>query len=140
MGEVDMQYLENDYKNDVIFALERENIEDLINVFNRLLAENIPPNDFDGTWLYRSSLFAFLLGCGISVQTNNDRADLVIKFGEKYFVLEIKMLPSTAKQALQQIIDNDYAKPYSNAVMLGLAIDGEKRLVAEWELCYLSLR
>ncbi|GBU26235.1 hypothetical protein R83H12_02929 [Fibrobacteria bacterium R8-3-H12] len=143
---------ENSYRSDVIDALKRENMEDLVDVFNRLLA-SIPHNDFDGAakqdikhkgykmsaqeWLCRSCLLAFLRGCGVfvsgEVQTNRGRADLVIKFGGKYFVLEIKMQPSTAKQALQQIIDNDYAKPYPGARMLGLAIDGEKRQVAEWE-------
>jgi len=142
---------ENYYRNDVIDALEREKMEDLIDVFNRLLA-SIPHNDFDGAakqdikhkgyqmnaqeWLCRSCLLAFLRGCGVfvsgEVQTNRGRADLVIKYNSKFFVLEIKMLPNTAKQALQQIIDNDYAKPYPDARILGLAIDGEKRQIVEW--------
>jgi hypothetical protein len=142
---------ENQYMNDVIYALKRENMEDLIDVFNRLLA-SIPHNDFDGAakqdikhkgykmtaqeWLCRSCLLAFLRGCGMfisgEVQTNRGRADLVIEYGGKYFVIKIKMLPSTAKQALQQIIDNDYAKPYPDARILGLSIDGEKRRITEW--------
>jgi len=37
------------------------------------------------------------------------------------------------KEALKQIIDNDYAKPYPNAKLLGLSIDGEKRQIMEWK-------
>jgi len=89
-------------------------------------------------------LLAFLRGCGVfvsgEVQTNRGRADLVIKYSGKYFVLEIKMLPSTAEQALQQIIDNDYAKPYPDARILGLAIDGEKRQIAGWNFDKLGER
>jgi len=133
-------------------ALYDKNIEELVDVFNNLLA-SIPHNDFDGAakqdikqkgyemtaqeWLCRSCLFAFLRGCGVvvsaEVQTNKGRADLIILHKENYFVIEIKMLPNTAKQALQQIIDNNYAKPYPNAIILGLAIDSEKRQITEWE-------
>jgi len=143
---------ESHYRNDVIDALKKEKIEDLVDVFNRLLA-SIPHNDFDRAakqdikykgyqmtaqeWLCRSCLLAFLRGCGVfvsgEVQTNRGRADLVIKYSSKFFVLEIKMLPNTAEQALQQIIDNDYAKPYPNARILGLAIDGEKRQIVGWD-------
>ncbi|MDR2971834.1 MAG: ATP-binding protein [Bacteroidales bacterium] len=142
---------ENHYRNDLFYALEKESIEDLVEAFNRLLA-SIPHNDFDGAakqdikhkgykmtaqeWLCRSCLLAFLRGCGVfvsgEVQTNRGRADLVIETGERHFVIEIKMLPQTAKQALQQIIDNNYAAPYPNAKILGLAIDGEKRQITEW--------
>jgi len=33
---------------------------------------------------------------------------------------------------LVDLIDNDYAKPYPDARILGLAIDGEKRQITEW--------
>jgi len=133
-------------------ALYDKNIENIVDVFNSLLA-SIPHNDFDGAakqdikqkgyemtaqeWLCRSCLFSFLRGCGVvvsaEVQSNKGRADLIILHKGNYFVVEIKMLPSTAKQALQQIINNNYAKPYPNAILLGLAIDDEKRQITEVE-------
>jgi len=139
------------YRNDLTSALYDNNIEDLIDVFNRLLA-SIPHNDYDGAakqdikqkgykmtaqeWLCRSCLLTFLRGCGVvvsgEVQSSKGRADLVIEYKENYFVIEIKMLPSTAKEALKQIIDNDYAKPYPKAKILGLSIDGEKRQIVEY--------
>jgi len=142
------------YRNDLIIALERKNIPDLIDAFNRMLA-SIPHNDFDEAakqnikyndykmtpheWLYRSSLLAFLRGAGVvvsgEVQTNRGRADLVIAVNQNYYVIELKVLSkSSAKQALQQIIDKGYAKPYPNAVLLGLAIDDEKRQITEVEI------
>ena len=141
------------YRNDLIIALERKNIPDLIEAFNRMLA-SIPHNDFDEAakqnikyndykmtpheWLYRSSLLAFLRGAGVvvdgEVQTNRGRADIVIAVNQNYYVIELKILSkSTAKQALQQIIDKGYAKPYPNAILLGLAIDDEKRQITEVE-------
>jgi hypothetical protein len=78
-------------------------------------------------WLCRSCLLTFLRGCGVlvsgEVQSNKGRADLV----------EVKMLPHTAEEALRQILDNDYAKPYPNAKILGISIDGEKRQIVEWK-------
>jgi hypothetical protein len=144
---------DNHYRNSLISALEREDIENLIDVFDRLLA-SIPHNDYDGAakqdikqkgykmtaqeWLCRSCLLAFLRGSGVVVfgelQTNNGRSDLVIEFAGKFYVIEIKMLPYTAEDALKLIIDNDYAKPYPNAKMLGLSIDGEKRQIVEWKI------
>lgn len=145
---------ENHFRDDLFYALERETVEDLtenlVDVFNRLLA-SIPHNDFDAAarqnikhrgykmtaqeWLCRSCLLAFLRGCGVvvsgEVQTNKGRSDLVIEFEENYFVIEIKMLPNTAKQALQQIIDNNYAAAYPNAKIIGLAIDGDKRQITD---------
>jgi hypothetical protein len=143
---------ESHYRNDLLCALYDGNIENLADVFNRLLA-SIPHNDFDGAakqdiknkgyemtaqeWLCRSCLLAFLRGCGVvvsgEVQTNKGRADLVVDHKGNCFVIEIKMRPHTAEDALKQIIDNDYAKPYPNAKMLGLSIDGEKRQIAEWK-------
>ena len=147
-------------KNESVFDLSRllhkalydKKIENIIDVFNSLLA-SIPHNDFDSAakqdikqkgyemtaqeWLCRSCLFSFLRGCGVvvsaEVQSSKGRADLVILHKGNYFVIEIKMLPNTAKQALQQIIDNNYAKPYPNAIIFGVAIDGEKRQIAEFE-------
>ena len=89
-------------------------------------------------WLCRSCLLAFMRGCGVvvsgEVQTNRGRADLVIESKGNCFVLELKMLPDTAEQALRQIIDNGYAEPYPNAIPLGMAIDSEKRQIAEWRV------
>jgi len=144
---------ENHYRNDLLFALEKENVEDLVDVLNRLLA-SVPHNNFDEAarqdikrkgykmttqeWLCRSCLFSFLQGCGVmvsgEVMTNKGRADLVIKSDERYFVIEIKMLPRTAKEALRQIIDKGYTEPYTGAIALGLAIDEEKRQITEWEV------
>jgi hypothetical protein len=143
---------EGHYRIYVFNALERDDVVSLIDTFNRLLA-SIPHNNYDEAarqdiynkgyemtaqeWLCRSCLLTFLRGCGVlvsgEVQSNKGRADLVIEYADKFFVIEVKMHPHTAEEALQQIIENDYAKPYPNAKMLGLSIDGEKRQIAEWK-------
>jgi hypothetical protein len=141
------------YRDDIILSLRRKNIPDLIAAFNRLLA-SIPHNDFDEAakqnikyndykmtpheWLYRSCLLAYLRGCGVvvsgEVQTNRGKADIVVQFNNNYYVIELKLLSkASAKEALQQIIDKGYAEPYPHAVLLGLAIDEEKRQITEVE-------
>jgi hypothetical protein len=71
---------------------------------------------------YRSTIFAFLRGANIKViaemHTNKGRSDIVISHKDKTWVIEIKVAykdqkaETKAKEALQQIIDNNYAEPF----------------------------
>ena len=95
-------------------------------------------------WLYRTSILTLLNGCGVEVNaeahSNLGRADLTILHRGFAWVIEIKVVcrdkgddPVTkADEALKQIEDNNYAKPFSNAICIGLAIDDSERKIMEW--------
>jgi hypothetical protein len=132
----------------------------LVKEFNRLLAAlpyddyaaslretmeiRVPGLDF-GEWLYRSTLLAFLYGAELDVSaephSNGGRADIVIRCGDKTWILELKTAENekgtqrAALDGLSQIKDKGYADRYGRAVLLGLGIDKSARRVAgvAWE-------
>ena len=115
--------------------------------FNAAAKKSVKVNKYlysANEWLYRSTIYAFLRGCGFVVHaemhTNLGRPDLVISHKQKTWVIEIKVAyegqnPKTkAKEAMKQIIENNYAIPYPGAVCIGLGIDDTKRVIAEMEV------
>jgi len=149
------------FQNAVFDALENRDIDKLIQVFNRLLA-SIPYDDYTQAiqqsmlfvdfkfplqeWLYRTAILSLLHGCGVMVvaesHTNLGRADLIVSYCDVTWVIEIKVAyegKSPAKkagEALKQIEDNHYARPYVHPVCLGLAIDDSVRQITNYELCF----
>ena len=152
---------ENTYnysRNNLLAALMYEDVEKLINVLNSLLA-SIPYDDFSAAarqsisdnnykikpqeWLYRSTILAFLRGCGVVViaemHTNSGRADLVVSHKGKTWIIEIKVAyegenpEEKAEEALRQIADKNYAKPYPGAICVGLAIDDSQRQITSYK-------
>jgi len=95
-------------------------------------------------WLYHTSILSLLHGCGVEVNpevhSNLGRADLVILYKDVAWVIEIKVAyrdkgddpKKKADEALRQIEDNNYAKPFSDAICIGLAIDDLERQITEW--------
>ena len=146
-------------RNDLLRGLMTLHDKLIVSAFNRLLA-GIPYDDFSKAaqksiidndynikpqeWLYRSSILSFLRGCGVVVaaemHTNLGRADLVVSHKGKTWVIEIKVAyegespAQKAEEALQQIMDRNYAAPYSNAVCVGLAIDDALRQITDVKL------
>jgi hypothetical protein len=144
----------NNIRSVFLKALDNKNIENLVLVLNRLLA-SIPYDDYTKAynqsfvvndlkfpvqeWLYRSTILAFMRGCGVDVSpeihTNLGRSDLVIAYKGVTWVIEIKVaykgdkLASKAAQALQQMETKNYAKPYPDAVSIVLVIDDETRQI-----------
>jgi hypothetical protein len=143
-------------RSDLLKGLMTGNHKKVVSALNRLLA-SIPYDDFSNAarqsischdyefstqeWLYRSTLIAFLRGCGVvvfpEIHTNLGRSDLVLFHKGKTWVIEIKVAyegesPATkAEEALQQIIDKNYAKQYPDAICVGLAIDNAQRQITE---------
>jgi hypothetical protein len=144
----------NNYRNTLLSALDDKDTDKLVLVLNRLLA-SIPYDDFTQAinqnfvfndfkfpvqeWLYRSSILSFLRGCGVDVNpeihTNMGRSDLVIAHRGVTWVIEIKVAyegdkPATkTKEALRQMEDKNYAKPYTDAVSVVLVIDDATRQI-----------
>ena len=147
------------FRNELLRGLMSADGDQVVAVLNRLLA-SIPYDDFSAAarssiaennygikpqeWLYRSTILAFLRGCGVVViaemHTNLGRADLVVSHKGKTWVIELKVAydgespDEKAKEALKQIIDKNYAKPYPGAVCLALAIDDSLRQIANHEV------
>jgi len=148
----------NSFQNAVFNALKDRDIEKLVFVFNRLLA-SIPYDDYTKAihqnlmyadfkfpaqeWLYRSSILSLLYGCGVSViaeaHTNLGQADLIVTYSGVTWVIEIKVAyegnspAEKAEEAFLQIEEKNYAKPYSNPVRVGLAIDDTVRQITDWK-------
>jgi hypothetical protein len=145
-----------DLRTLLLTALSKKNIKTLTVALNALLA-NIPYDDFATAgeiramindyaftareWLYRSSILAFLRGCGVVVSaeahTNLGRSDLVVRYGGNTFVMELKVAYEPEKvhaklvEAEKQMIGKNYPVPYPGATGLVLVIDDTKRLIAE---------
>jgi hypothetical protein len=154
------KFLRNEYSdisNLLYIGFENRDIQTVIDTFNSLLA-SIPYDDYTKAlkqkvkiqgftfpvqeWLYRSTLLAFLRGCGLVVQaemhTNRGRADLVLKHKRQIWIVELKVAytgesaAAKAEEAYNQIFDKNYDKPYQNPICVGLAIDDEKRAITEY--------
>jgi DNA-binding transcriptional regulator YhcF (GntR family) len=69
------------------------------------------------------------------MHTNLGRADLVLTHRGNVYVIELKVAykPEEVKtklaEAKAQIIDNNYAAPYSNVTSIALVIDDTKRQI-----------
>jgi hypothetical protein len=150
---------ENSYyfQNTLFDALISKNVENFVETLNSLLT-CIPYEDFSSAakqqtkfstntlsvqeWLYRSVIIAFFRGCGIvtfaEVQTNAGRSDIVLSHKGHVWVIELKVASKgqnpkiKAEEAMQQIINKNYAKAYPEAFCIGLAIDDEKRQITEF--------
>ena len=133
--------------------------EGVVEEFNQLLAA-IPYDDYaaaasgavrrgglrmgPGEWLYRSTLLSFLYGIGLDVEaephTSKGRADMLVKFRGRVWVMELKVAKKgedagkLADAALSQIIEKGYADRFGDAVLLGLAIDDERRSIGEYRV------
>ena len=144
----------HNFQNELYHALVYADAPKIVEVLNRLLA-SIPYDDFASAakqhtlingytfpvqeWLYRSTILAFLRGCGVAavaeMHTHLGRADLVVSHKGKTWVIEIKVAykgespAQKAQEALCQIIENQYAKPYPHALCIGMAIDDSLRQV-----------
>jgi len=135
-------------------ALMDENCELMIKMLNRLLA-SIPYDDYAkaaqssielsglpaGEWLYRSTILAFLRGCGVlalaETHTGKGRSDLLVCHRGTAWVIEIKVAynndgKTKAQEALEQINAKQYADPFKTAKKVGIAIDDGARQINDW--------
>jgi len=143
-------------RSDLLKGLMTANHDRVVTAFNRLLA-SIPYDDFSQAaqqsvffndydfspqeWLYRSTLIAFLRGCGVvvfaEVHSNLGRSDMMLSHKGKTWVIEIKVAyegespAKKAEEALRQIIEKNYAKQYPDAICVGLAIDNAQRQITD---------
>jgi len=143
-----------DFRTPLLDAVKENNADLFVETINRLLA-SIPYDDYAKAaqptirrsgvpareWLYRSTILAFLHGCGVLAfsepHTSKGRSDLLLCHKGSAWVIEVKVAynddcKAKAAEALKQINDNQYADPYKNARKLGIAIDDKIRQIEEW--------
>jgi hypothetical protein len=143
-----------DLRTPLLDALVDGNSELLIKTMNQLLA-SIPYDDYAKAsflaielsgipaqeWLYRSTILAFLRGCGVLVfgelHSNKGRADLLVSHKGKAWIIEIKVAynddsAEKAKEAMTQINNKQYADQFKTAQKVGFAIDDKLRQIKEW--------
>jgi len=143
-----------DLRTPLLRAIGDGDSDILIDTINRLLA-SIPYDDYAKAaelaiklsgipaqeWLYRSTILAFLRGCGIlvfgEIHTNKGRTDLLVSHRGKAWVIEIKVAYNDdsidkAKEAMTQINDKQYAGQFVNAKKMGIAINNESRQIEKW--------
>jgi hypothetical protein len=143
-------------RTDLLNGLYDIDYEKVIKALNRLLA-SIPYDDYtkeknpDGTldrkfheWTYRSNVITFFRGCGISTNaeahSNKGRSDIVVTHKGQTWIIELKVAwegqsaEKKAEEGLQQMIDNNYAEPYPNAICICLGVDDTKRLITAFKL------
>jgi hypothetical protein len=152
-----LRYKDESYgqcRTGLLSGLIDKNSKKVIGAFNRLLA-SIPYDDYVAAakqgisntgmeinpqeWLFRTSILSFLQGCGVVVagemHTNKGRTDLVVSYRGNTWVIEIKVAregenaEDKAEEAYRQILDKNYAKPYPDALYLGLGIDDAVRQI-----------
>jgi len=143
-----------DFRTPLIDALTDGDAALFVETINRLLAI-IPYEDFAVSarqairkakipareWLYRSTILAFLQGCGVlafgEMHGSRGRSDLIASYAGAVYIIEIKVAyngdcDAKATEAMKQINDNKYAAPYANAKKLGIAIDDTTRQIGTW--------
>jgi hypothetical protein len=144
---------------DTINSLYALNGDKLVAALNRLLA-SIPYDDYrqeaedsiiynaytfsPKEWFYRATILTFFRGCDITaiaeMHTNKGRADLVLNYKGQIWIIEIKVAyegespAAKAEEAIRQIFEKNYNKPYSNAICVGLAIDDSARQITEYRM------
>lgn len=95
----------------------------------------------DAELYFQNFLFIFfrLLGLYVEVEraTSNGRTDMIVQTPNYIYLFEFK-LDKTAKDALQQIEDKGYAKPFATdsrqLYLIGVNFSSEKRCVDEWKI------
>ncbi|MFO7734979.1 MAG: PD-(D/E)XK nuclease domain-containing protein, partial [bacterium] len=84
---------------------------------------------------YHSLVYLIIKMIGIyidaEVSTSEGRIDAVIKTDDYLYVMEFKMLPDTPEDAVNQIKEKGYARPYAGdsrtKFMVGISFDAETK-------------
>jgi hypothetical protein len=113
-------------------------------------AKNVTVIDVNGKkyyfneYFYRALLCALLEGIGArvlaEVHRSMGRADIVLKWKGRYWVIELKVAREGNKEetllneAAAQIIKKRYAEPYDDPVYLGLVINSELRKITLYKV------
>jgi hypothetical protein len=145
-----------DLRTPLVTALVNGKSDLVVETINRLLS-GIPYDDYvraaqqaiaisdveitTQEWLYRSTILAFLRGCGVlafgEMHGHKGRSDMLIVYKNVPWIIEIKVAKNNdcetqAEEAMKQINDRQYDGLYKNAKKLAIAIDEPERKIGKW--------
>jgi hypothetical protein len=138
----------NSRQNDAKFAIfnfVREIRSGQAEAFMTRLSAMMADTDYrivgDSELYFQNFCFVFfrLLGCYVEVEraTSDGRMDMSIQTKDYIYILEFK-LDGTADEALQQIEDKHYARPFAadsrQLFKIGVNFSTKQRCVTEWKL------
>jgi hypothetical protein len=88
--------------------------------------------------IFRTLFYGLGLKCRSQEHGNLGRSELIIDYNSQIWVIELKICHkkdndnSIAEAALEQIKSMNYTGRYKNPVLLGIAINDEKRIIKSW--------
>jgi hypothetical protein len=98
--------------------------------------EETTQKDYDESY-FRDLLQISLSSVGCDViaerQTSRGRSDLEVRFWGQVLIFELKIMrkseraATVAQRAYKQIVEKNYAGPYENPILIGLAIDSKNK-------------
>lgn len=125
---------------DMIDALNSNDIEDFINVMQKIFRSLTYPN-IDKTEKYFHSIFYLivkLIGFSIDseIATSRGRIDCALFINKKVYIIEFKV--GSADSAIKQIEDKAYADKFKETdkkiILFGIGFDKEKREISDWKI------
>jgi len=151
-GNCDGQFM--DLRTPLLKAIVGGDCDLFVKTINSLLA-GIPYDDYAASarqeielskipareWLYRSTILAFLRGCGVlafgEMHGSKGRSDLLVSHKGVAWIIEIKVSydndgKALAVRALEQINGRRYADQFVTAKKVGIAIDDGAMRIKEW--------
>ncbi|MCM1451480.1 MAG: ATP-binding protein [Clostridium sp.] len=136
-GQPDADSLIKKFAKDVIKGKVDKFMESLQSLFADIPYDQI----LDKELHYENMMYLVMKLMGFythtEYKTSQGRIDMVIKTDKYVYVLEFK-LHGTPKEALAQIREKEYAKPFMNdgrdIILIGAAFSDEKRNLDSWEI------
>ncbi|HPE70142.1 MAG TPA: AAA family ATPase [Thermotogota bacterium] len=143
--------VEQQMRNRIIDAFAQRDFPTVFREMNRTLSliphvlfEKKSSEELQHQWIarnenfYHSVILTLFWACGLDVRaeqmTSRGRSDLVLRFDNDVYVMELKIAP--AQQALEQVKTKGYAEPFvgQNVFLVGIQIDQEKRCLSQYVL------
>lgn len=135
------------YRKDLYYMLKNGNLETFEKTLKTLFA-SIPYHNFTNNEIqnyegyYASVIYAYLASLGVEIiaedTTNKSRIDLTLKFSDKVYIFEFKVIEKSEGKALDQIKSRKYFQKYQNfseIYLVGIEFCKEERNVCGvcWE-------
>ena len=127
------------FLSDFVMAVNEGKPEDFLQLMQTMLAGHDYRIAGDAEKYFQNTFYLIfhLLGFNVQVEqaTSQGRMDITIQTNDYIYIIELK-LDKTAEEALQQIKDNQYARPFQTDTrklyLIGVNFSSETRTVEKW--------